>query len=350
MGKSVTTYAAKWKHTPTQVIRVPSVMADRLIAIAHEWDRALSDEPQIFECREPVAEYQLPLPTIPVIDPKRAVNVSSIPQLSPFRYPGGKTWLVPTIRAWLRATQPKRLFEPFAGGAIVSLTSVAENLVDEAVFCELDPAVAAVWKTTLSEDCEWLVDQILAFEVNETQVKATLALTANSTRELAFQTIVRNRVQRGGIMAPGAGLVKAGENGKGLSSRWYPETLARRLRLIYALRDRLQFVQSDCFKEFRKYANAASTAAYIDPPYVKAARRLYSCWEVDHAAIFSLCAKHRADPLLSYDNTSEVEQWSAKNGFAMRPISMKNTHHATMDELLIGRDLNWFDKGSSAVV
>ena len=31
------------------------------------------------------------------------------------------------------------------------------------------------------------------------------------------------------------------------------------------------------------------------------------------------------------------------HGFACRPIPMKNTHHAEMTELLIGRDLSWFD-------
>jgi len=25
------------------------------------------------------------------------INVASVPQRSPFRYPGGKTWLIPTI-------------------------------------------------------------------------------------------------------------------------------------------------------------------------------------------------------------------------------------------------------------
>ena len=31
----------------------------------------------------------------------KPVNVASVPQRSPFRYPGGKTWLVPHIRRWL---------------------------------------------------------------------------------------------------------------------------------------------------------------------------------------------------------------------------------------------------------
>jgi DNA adenine methylase len=29
------------------------------------------------------------------------VNVASVAQRSPFRYPGGKTWLIPTVRKWL---------------------------------------------------------------------------------------------------------------------------------------------------------------------------------------------------------------------------------------------------------
>ena len=35
------------------------------------------------------------------------VNVASGKQLSPFRYPGGKTWLVPTVRSWLKSLPNK---------------------------------------------------------------------------------------------------------------------------------------------------------------------------------------------------------------------------------------------------
>ena len=59
----------------------------------------------------------------------RVVNVASVRQLSPFRYPGGKTWLVPEIRRWMaRLDRPSVFVEPFAGGAIASLTVAAEHL------------------------------------------------------------------------------------------------------------------------------------------------------------------------------------------------------------------------------
>jgi hypothetical protein len=33
----------------------------------------------------------------------KVVNVSTVPHRSPFRYPGGKTWLVPRVRDWLKS-------------------------------------------------------------------------------------------------------------------------------------------------------------------------------------------------------------------------------------------------------
>src|SRR4051812_8776513 len=78
---------------------------------------------------------------------QRVVNVSSVPQRSPFRYPGGKTWLIPEIRKWLfqQNSHAARLIEPFAGGGIVSLTSAFEHLAEQVVMVERDEEVAAVW-------------------------------------------------------------------------------------------------------------------------------------------------------------------------------------------------------------
>src|SRR5207248_6878310 len=90
------------------------------------------------------------------------VNVSAVPHRSPFRYPGGKTWLVPRIRQWLHSqpTRPAELIEPFAGGGIVSLTAAFEGLVDKVTMVELDHEVAAVWQTIVNGDGENLAHEI----------------------------------------------------------------------------------------------------------------------------------------------------------------------------------------------
>src|SRR5437016_2320426 len=80
------------------------------------------------------------------IHPMQIVNVASVSKLSPFRYPGGKTWLIPHVRRCLlsRTPSPSELIEPFAGGAIVGLTAAFERLADSGVLIEKD---VAVWHT-----------------------------------------------------------------------------------------------------------------------------------------------------------------------------------------------------------
>ena len=108
--------------------------------------------------------------------------------------------------------------------------------------------MAAVWQTIFHgkpADVKWLCKQIIDFDVNLENVRAILDGNPKSIRGRAFRTIVKNRMQRGGIMAAGAGLVKTGEAGRGLNSRWYPETLARRIEALQAMRDRITFEQAD---------------------------------------------------------------------------------------------------------
>ena len=276
------------------------------------------------------------------------VNVASVPQRSPFRYPGGKTWLVPRVREWLGSLEgrPKLLVEPFAGGGIISLTAVAEKLVDRAILVELDEGVAAVWKTIIEGDAAGLGRRILNFDPTEENVRAELARRPRSVSDLAFQTIVRNRVNRGGIMAPGAGMINAGENGKGLRSRWYPQTLDRRIRAITEYRERLSILQEDGLAVIKAHLNEPDTVFFIDPPYTagsgkRAGARLYAHSEIDHERLFELAAAAKGDVLMTYDNDPDVKELADRHGLDTEPVAMKSTHHAKMTELLIGRDLGW---------
>lgn len=275
------------------------------------------------------------------------VNVAKVPQRSPFRYPGGKTWLVPQIRKWLlsKPIRQRLLVEPFAGGGIVSLTAAFEGLAEKVLMVEMDQNVAAVWKTIVEEDADALANRILNFKMSREAASEIIQSEPSTMVDRAFRTIVMNRTLHGGIMAEGSGLIKFGENGRGVLSRWYAETVAARIRDIASIRDRIQIVTGDAFDILRNLGNEEQTSWFIDPPYTaggkSAGSRLYSHWKVDHAMLFDLAGRLGGDFLMTYDNAAEVERLAALHGFTTAAIAMKNTHHAELTELLVGRDLGW---------
>jgi DNA adenine methylase len=279
----------------------------------------------------------------------KPVNVASVPQRSPFRYPGGKTWFVPTFRQWLAhmAAKPRFLIEPFTGGGIISLTALFDDLVDKAVMIELDDEIAAVWETIVDGNAAWLADRILTFEMTRENVMKELQITWSSRREKAFQTILKNRTLHGGILAKGSRFIKNGENGKGIGSRWYPTTLATRILGLEQIAARIDFRQADGLTVMMEFAATPNAIFFIDPPYTaggkKAGNRLYIHHQLDHERLFTICESLRGDFLMTYDEADEVKMLARRHGFQMRLIPMKNTHHTTMKELVIGRDLSWLD-------
>jgi DNA adenine methylase len=277
------------------------------------------------------------------------VNVAQVRQYSPFRYPGGKTWLVPRIRKWLRGlpASSNEFFEPFAGGGILSLTVAFEQLAGHVTMVELDEEVAAVWETILNGKAEWLAKRILNFDLTPESLQKTLTKKTGAVNEIAFKTILKNRTYHGGILANGSGVLKHGENGKGIHSRWYAETLNKRIRHISSIRDRLTFIHDNGLDVIRRHSASKNAIWFIDPPYTvkgkgkRAGKRLYTYSELDHEELFRLMSKVSGAFLMTYDNDESVRKLAQKYAFDFEPIAMKGTHHAEMKELLIGRDLSW---------
>jgi DNA adenine methylase len=298
----------------------------------------LADE---FPCR---GSQYTSMATDPVLYRKsQVINVASVPHRSPFRYPGGKTWLVPRIRQWLKwlNPRPQELAEPFAGGAIVGLSALFENLVERLVLVEKDDDVASVWEVLVNGEAQKLADAIVNFKFSPRAVREALAIRPATLFDRAFITILRNRVQRGGILAAGASLIKKGENGKGMASRWYPVTLRNRIEAIQRTRGNISFIPGDGIEFIRYNAHRLDTAFFIDPPYTVAGRRLYTHSNVDHENLFAAASRIRGDFLMTYDNAKEIRYLATKFGFQTELVAMKNTHHEIMNELLVGRDLDW---------
>ena len=276
---------------------------------------------------------------IPVLSDS-VVNVASVPQRSPLRYPGGKTWLVPQIRKWLTSldTRPEVFVEPFAGGGIASLTAVMDGLTDRAVLCEIDPDIAHLWRCIIDHS-EQLAQRVEVFEASSENVQAILGETDRDEVSAAFKTLLRNRISRGGILAKGASIMKQGENGSGVASRWYPRTLAARIRAIGSYAERLDFFQGDGISLIDLSKDSPTAAFFIDPPYTaagkRAGRRLYNHNQIDHEDLFERMVAVRGPFMMTYDESGEIIRMAREHGFNLAKVPMKNTHHDRLYELLI---------------
>jgi len=274
---------------------------------------------------------------------QKVVNVASVPQRSPFRYPGGKTWLIPVIRKWLKqSNNQKNLLEPFAGGGIVSLTAAFENLANKIILVELDHEVAAVWEVMINGDYKWLADKILSFDLTLENVNNIFQKKNKTLKEQAFSTILKNRVFHGGIITKGSGLIKNGENGKGIKSRWYPKTLHDRIIAISYVKHKINFIEGDAFDQIEKIKFEKEVYSFIDPPYTVAGKRLYTHYEIDHNALFSLVAQLKGKFMMTYDDTDEIRELAKKHDLEFRTIPMKTTHHIQKNEIIISDNFDWW--------
>ena len=272
-----------------------------------------------------------------------AVNVSTVPQRSPLRYPGGKTWLIPHIREWLARTAPTVLVEPFVGGGIVSLTAVMEGLVDRCIMIEIDHDVAAFWHAVL-RDGTTLAEQVRQFKLTREQVDKLASKGMHNLDEHGFRTLVLNRTRKSGILAPGASFTKNGENGRGIQSRWYPDTLVARLAVIAEHADKITFCEADGMKLLEPLIHGwgRSAAVFLDPPYTaggkRAGSRLYAHNSIDHAKLFEILSRRKSNFLMTYDCAAEIVDLTRRHQFHAVSVQMKNAHHNHLSELVITRE------------
>jgi DNA adenine methylase len=145
-------------------------------------------------------------------------------------------------------------------------------------------------------------------------------------------------------LAKGSGMIKNGENGKGLASRWYPKTLHDRILAIEFVKNRINFITGDAFGIIEQNLNSTEAYFFIDPPYTVAGKRLYTCFDVDHERLFSLAAQLSGKFLLTYDDTTEIRQLADKYNLQYRTIPMKTTHHLNKTEILISDNFSWWNE------
>jgi DNA adenine methylase len=261
--------------------------------------------------------------------------------LSPFRYPGGKSGLRSRIISWIRnlSYRPQQFLEPFAGGSSVGLAIAELDLADHVTLVEIDPDVAAVWKVILSGQADALAAHIRRFKLDQASARKTLNGYDDNRVSQAFRCLLRNRISRGGIMAPGAGWLNYGEGGKGIHSRWYPETLARRIERVHGLRKKFTFIEGDGLEILRQFSAAPRTAAFVDPPYVANGRgaglRLYSHYRVDCKDLFQEVRTFSGPMIITYHRSEIVQREAKAAGIEWHTVNMHTAHTVSKRQLIL---------------
>jgi DNA adenine methylase len=189
---------------------------------------------------------------------------------------------------------------------------------------------------------QWLADKIFSFELTHDNIATELSRENKCIEDIAFCTILKNRIFHGGIIAKGSGLIKNGENGKGIKSRWYPKTLRGRITAISHIKSKIDYITGDAFDIIERELLNKQAYFFIDPPYTIAGKRLYTYFQIDHDRLFFLASKIAGRYMLTYDDSIEIRGLADKYHLQYRTISMKTTHHLEKQEIIICDNFDWW--------
>lgn len=210
------------------------------------------------------------LTPLPASKPKRV-------PLSPLRYPGGKTRFVPKLVSWLEGTTYKRVLEPFAGGASVSLGLLEAGIAETAWISDADPLIASFW-IAATEQPEDLIDFMFSEPVS---VERWNFWTASDERELdtlhkAMKTLYRNRTSFSGLIRHGGVLGGQAQAGRTkIDARFNKPALAASIERIgqWAKEGRLEATHDHW--GLPAACGKRGDLFYFDPPYVEKSDQLY---------------------------------------------------------------------------
>lgn len=241
--------------------------------------------------------------------------------LSPLRYPGSKRRLASYIAKAIQKNglHPSLFVEPFAGGASVALQLLNDKLVDQIGLIDLDPFIAAFWKTVFF-DADWLVDQVETIEVTLEQWYRYKRSDPKERRERALTCLFLNRTSFSGIIAPTVGPI-GGKNQASayeINCRFPVKTLVKRIRQAEALKDRVAFVWnltwSSGLTRMQQMQQRGSLPKdvflYLDPPFFEKADKLYRYYfsDDDHLHLRDTVLQLKPPWILSYDSPNHVKE------------------------------------------
>lgn len=231
--------------------------------------------------------------------------------VSPLRYPGGKTKLLPYI-ASIIPKGTKRVVEPYCGGGSISLALLLSGMVQQIRLNDVQPGVSEMFKTIIT-DPEYIIRRLYDTkpdaEIYE-QYRNEILQSSDGLdqKELGFRFLYCNRIAYSGII-----LGNAMTDPK---SRYNPRTLAKRIAAIWEKRDCIEVTSDDALKVIEEeYWTGEQTLLFVDPPYRQKGPQLYpkAYTDEDHDNLCALVENlyrevSGANIIMTYDNDEYIKQ------------------------------------------
>lgn len=237
-------------------------------------------------------------------------------QLSPLRYPGGKSRVASYIRLVIESNGLTGDYvEPYAGGAGVALSLLINDVVSKIHINDIDRGIYTFWTFVLGQPTD-LCRRIYDAKLDVEEWMRQRAIQHSSDPEpidLAFSTFYLNRTNRSGIIQRGGVIGGLNQDGKWkIDARFNRLGLIKRIETIAAQASRVRVTQLDAVEFLDLFSRRSSTIAlaYLDPPYYVKGKRLYPNFyeHSDHVAISERVFGLRFPWVVSYDNVEPIRQ------------------------------------------
>lgn len=269
--------------------------------------------------------------------------------VSPLRYPGGKALLAGYISDILEAhlLVGCTFYEPYLGGASVSLELLGKGCISSAVWVERDPLVYAFWHSALSDPdglCAAIDDLDISIEIWQEFQHYRDVLNPKSKKftllELGIAGLFFNRTNFSGILGAGPIGGRNQSSKYGIDCRFNKTRIMEQIQSVSAYSDLIDLHYGDAVKFMRENSQAISTGfnfVYIDPPYYSQGKKLYRYFYEDqhHVELANFIGQQGYPWLVSYDDHPRIKELYAQN--KIQPIyldyNVKASRRAT--ELLI---------------
>lgn len=281
---------------------------------------------------------------------RKLFGVHDIPRASsPFRYPGGKDKLTSFLAIFLTHNKLSgaRFIEPFCGGAGASLSLLFGGYVSEVHLNDKNFALYCFWEQLLN-NTENLLDMVYQnvptidgwHKQKEIYQSSILTPHKYTKLEFGFSAFYLNRANRSGILGAGpiGGLDQSGKYK--IDCRYTVSTLIKKLEKIAEMRDSIYVYNEHCIDFLKRFDNKEfynKDFIYLDPPYVKEGKNIYSknfCFdEIQHRELKNYISSYSNRWLISYDDHPLVHELYSKHGTRAVEFSY------VMNQAKVGKEL-----------